>query len=469
LEIARQDASGTDLLETLQVADAGSLEVNASENAGQDSSDIDSKETMHIAEASAPDVSASEVVRQNASDTYSLETPQAADASTSTSAKIRVGHDSILESGHADSGTNRNLTTTIEATRNDNSAHSNQADTGQAHVLSTLATGVEMLRHASQSPSAAALLWGLVLIAMLSACACTVLQLSREATRHEKPSTRPEQAADTLCRLGSLSPLSVRSQTVSQAWGPSLQSVPQRHSPLKKVLSETQSSLAVTVARKHSGAPSDKVASRPDMGLGLIVPEDKECVVALPNIALLRPGSDKHNITDKKGVPLFVMQFQTGPASGMRAVLHGPKSPTFSLIIADKSGQRILATCEVTATPANSEQLGLITARDGRHFAWIRRANAQENAAGEPNVLTVASAVGESWKMLIRGALFGQDITVTDEDGRTIGIASATNDATPRGTLECRMLRLGPGAESCLMMLSVLAAECLWSAPNFVT
>lgn len=180
----------------------------------------------------------------------------------------------------------------------------------------------------------------------------------------------------------------------------------------------------------------------------LVVPEGSECILGLPSLAAAAQGEvTLKNITDKTGDPLLYVGLTGAPAGGEYVLLA-------------KKDQQELAFCELGASLRAEGWSGKIFRWDGELYARLREVGTPgPPRAGPTNHRTfvVLSAVGCPWELRVTGDFRAGVLSV--EDGARKVVAMVSPGAGDFGA--GYKLRLGPHADSCTVIIALLAIERL--------
>lgn len=167
--------------------------------------------------------------------------------------------------------------------------------------------------------------------------------------------------------------------------------------------------------------------------VGLIVPEECECTLLVPHLAP-RPISTQVTIEDVERTP------------ALKAVFHLPTQEGRCLILSDvDETSNLFAYCV-----RDFSNLALtIYGAEERHFGLIRMRGSKPSAGFE--VITRKQA-----QLHIRCATSGEPRTFTDGHGRLLAVAEPVPDEHA-----LRVVRIGPGVDAGLVVLSTLASDLL--------
>jgi len=167
--------------------------------------------------------------------------------------------------------------------------------------------------------------------------------------------------------------------------------------------------------------------------VGLIVPEECECTLLVPHLAP-RHISTQVTIEDVERTP------------ALKAVFHLPTQEGRCLILADvDESNNMFAYCV-----RDFSNLALtIYGAEERHFGLIRMRGSRPSAGFE--VITRKQA-----QLHIRCATNGEPRTFTDGHGRLLAVAEPVPDEHA-----LRVVRIGPGVDAGLVVLSTLASDLL--------
>lgn len=188
----------------------------------------------------------------------------------------------------------------------------------------------------------------------------------------------------------------------------------------------------------------------------LIVPEGSECILGIPSLSGAPRGEVVlKNITDKTGEALLYVGLTAAPAGGEYVLLA-------------KQDQQELAFCELGNAVRSEGWLGKIFRWDGELYARLREEHPQDvgrRSMGIPGInrtFVMLSAVGPSWQLRITGNFRERKFCIEDGGQQVVAMASPGEELAflqPAG--EFYKLRLGPSADSCAVIVALLAMERL--------
>lgn len=233
------------------------------------------------------------------------------------------------------------------------------------------------------------------------------------------------------------------------------------------VLAQRRGSAASVDSASTDSAVPPAAASAGSLLPELFVPPGSECVLGIPSLATAAPGEVllKH-ITNKSGQALLYAGLTSSPAGGEYVVLV-------------KKDQQELAYCEMGGAVEAEGLAGKIFRSDGVLHARIREATGEETrrfaarpqaptAAVQHRMFLVSSATGAPWELHVRGDFKERQLTVADASGRQILAMTSPVADLPSAALDGQRpphdhykLRLGPNADSCMVIVALLAIERL--------
>lgn len=212
--------------------------------------------------------------------------------------------------------------------------------------------------------------------------------------------------------------------------------------------------------------------SRGPIGLcpELTVPDGNECVLGIPYFAKADATEEAlKTIANKDGQHLLSAGLTRSPAGGEYILLAG----------IHRQG---LAFCETGPSVRAEGCDGKIFRWDGTVYAWLREANAEDHqrwgtshvtegrASGESSTWSsipgplqtyvVLSATGPPWELRLTGNLRERKFVVEDEKQQVVAAVSSGEElSSSRPASDLYRLRLGPGADSCTVIISLIAIE----------
>lgn len=187
----------------------------------------------------------------------------------------------------------------------------------------------------------------------------------------------------------------------------------------------------------------------------LMVPEGSECILGIPSLSNAPQGEVMlKNITDKTGEALLYVGLTAAPAGGEYVLLA-------------KKDQQELAFCELGSSVESEGWNGKIFRWDGELYARIREESPLElgrlssGISGAHRTFAVLSAVGAPWQLRVTGDFKEQKLCVEDDSRCVVAMVSPGNELAFSHAGEFCKLRLGPQADSCTVIVALLAIERL--------
>lgn len=199
----------------------------------------------------------------------------------------------------------------------------------------------------------------------------------------------------------------------------------------------------------------------------LAVPEGNECILGVPSLTGSASGEVMlQTITDKSGQRLLFVGVTTSPAGGEYVLLA-------------KKDQQELAYCETGSAVRAEGWAGKIFRWDGELYARMREATGEDDRrstvgypgaspqriAGRNKTYVILSAVGLPWELRITGDFKERMLTVEDGSRQVVAMVSPGKDLSfsPAAGGDFYRLRLGPRADSCTVIVALIAIERLLS------
>lgn len=208
----------------------------------------------------------------------------------------------------------------------------------------------------------------------------------------------------------------------------------------------------------------------------LNVPTGNECIVGMPSLVDSKPGEVLlKNIVDKGGQPLLYAGVTSAPAGGEYVFLAKKTRGT-----SDSPQERQeLAFCETGGVVRAQGWLGKIFSWEGELYAQVREAMADDEVrrssvgpsgvsprmsmTGPNKSYIIVSAAGPPWELRVQGNFKERKLTIEDGNKQTVAMVSPGYDLglASASAHDFYRLRLGPGANSCTVMLALLTIERL--------
>lgn len=160
------------------------------------------------------------------------------------------------------------------------------------------------------------------------------------------------------------------------------------------------------------------------------------------------------NITDKAGESLLYVGLTAAPAGGEYVLLA-------------KKDQQELAFCELGTAVQTEGWSGKIFRWDGELYARLREERTSEvgrrsGIPGTHRTFAVLSAVGAKWELRITGNFKERKLCIEDGDRQVVAMVSPGDELCfAQAPGEFYKLRLGPRADSCTVIVALLAIERL--------
>jgi len=205
---------------------------------------------------------------------------------------------------------------------------------------------------------------------------------------------------------------------------------------------------------QSSAAPSEVALERPEctsLCAELVVPPHGECVFALP--VLQMPVCDEmvvRDVTDKNGEPLLHLALTRIPGDEAK--------PTQSeYVMLGKTDDSELAFCELEL--GQGDRRCSIFSLSGDLFAHLEEEWNFPVAAGERSFV-VSGAAPMRWKLRFHGDFVGRKVQgINVATGRPVALISPGSDLSHRSHGENYKVRLGPLADSGLVIVSLVVID----------